>query len=135
LKKGGGSPDAEIAEAPGLNVLETEFIAGLMDHLQAVAAFTLPTMASYERLMDGAWAGGTYICWAVENRFNFLTFADNREAPVRACFSGNPRKHNFEIKCLDGTANPYLALSAILAAGLLGVKSSSPLKMKACQGT
>ena len=56
LKKSSASPDAEIDVAPGLNVLETEFIAGLMDHLQAVGAFSMPTMASYERLMDGAWA-------------------------------------------------------------------------------
>jgi glutamine synthetase len=56
LKKSTTSPDAQIEEAPGLSVLETEFIAGLMDHLQAAAAFIMPTMASYERLMDGAWA-------------------------------------------------------------------------------
>lgn len=63
-----------------------------------------------------------------------LFVSDNREAPVRACFSGSPRNYNFEIKCVDGTSNPYLALSAILAAGMLGVKNSSPLTMKACQG-
>lgn len=56
LKNSSVSPDAEIEGAPGLNILETEFIAGLMDHLQAIAAFTMPTIASYERLMDGAWA-------------------------------------------------------------------------------
>jgi glutamine synthetase len=56
LKKSSASPDAGIAGVPGLNVLETEFIAGLLDHLQALAAFVMPTMASYERLMDGAWA-------------------------------------------------------------------------------
>jgi hypothetical protein len=58
----------------------------------------------------------------------------SREAPVRACFSGTPRNYNFEIKAIDGTANPYLALSAILAAGMLGVKSSSPLIVKSCLG-
>ena len=56
LKRGIPSPDAKIEDAPGLNVLETEFIAGLMDHLQAVSAFVMPTFASYERLTDGAWA-------------------------------------------------------------------------------
>jgi len=56
LKRSSSSPDANIPDVPGINVLETEFIAGLMDHLQAVAAFVMPTMASYERLMDGAWA-------------------------------------------------------------------------------
>lgn len=56
LKKGGGSPDAKIKGAPGVSVLESEFVAGLLDHLQAVAAFVMPTAASYERLIDGAWA-------------------------------------------------------------------------------
>ena len=58
----------------------------------------------------------------------------SREAPVRACFSDTPRNYNFEIKAIDGTANPYLALSAILAAGMLGVKSSSSLGVKSCLG-
>jgi Glutamine synthetase, catalytic domain len=53
---------------------------------------------------------------------------------VRACFSGDPRKYNFEVKCLDGTANPYFAVASILAAGMLGVKASSPLKTQACLG-
>jgi glutamine synthetase len=56
LKQDTPSLDAKIEEAPGLNILETEFIAGLMNHLQAISAFVMPTMASYERLMDGAWA-------------------------------------------------------------------------------
>jgi glutamine synthetase len=56
LKQGTPSLDAKIEEAPDLNILETEFIAGLMNHLQAISAFVMPTMASYERLMDGAWA-------------------------------------------------------------------------------
>ena len=58
----------------------------------------------------------------------------SREAPVRACFSGTPRNYNFEIKAIDGTANPYLALSAILAAGMLGIKASLSLKVKSCIG-
>ena len=56
LKRGTPSPAANVQDVPGLNVLETEFIAGLMDHLQAVSAFVMPTFASYQRLMDGAWA-------------------------------------------------------------------------------
>jgi len=56
LKNRAGSPSANIVGAPGLSVLETQFIAGVLEHLQAVAAFVMPTMASYERLVDGAWA-------------------------------------------------------------------------------
>ncbi len=42
---------------------------------------------------------------------------DNREAPVRLCASGGPNSQNWEFKALDATANPYLALTAILLAG------------------
>lgn len=57
-----------------------------------------------------------------------------REAPVRACFGGEPRSYNFEIKSVDGTSNPYLALSGILAAGMMGIEKSTPLSMKRCSG-
>ena len=56
VKKGDGSLDANVPEAPGLNIVESEFLSGLMDHLQAVAAFTMPSIGSYERLTDGTWA-------------------------------------------------------------------------------
>jgi hypothetical protein len=56
LKRNTPSPDAEIVEAPGLNVLEARFISGLMDHLQAISAFTMPTFGSYERQVDGVWS-------------------------------------------------------------------------------
>lgn len=136
LKKGSGSPSADLKDVPGLSILEAQFIAGVLDHLQAVAAFVMPTMFSYERLVDGAWAvltpekhskrqGGTHICWGIENR----------EAPVRACPYGDGKEYNFEIKCIDGTANPYLALAAILAAGMIGVKNPYTPAMKPCQGT
>ena len=54
---------------------------------------------------------------------------------MRACPYGDGGQYHFEIKCIDGTANPYLALSAILSAGMIGVKNSYPLRMKPCQGT
>ena len=72
----------------------------------------------------------------MENRYKLLAccILIRREAPVRACFGGDPRSYNFEIKCVDGTSNPYLALSGILAAGMIGVEKSSPLSLKACSG-
>lgn len=58
LKRGNGkgSEDAKVEGVPDLKVLETQFIAGLMDHFQAATAFTMPTFGSYERQVDGAWA-------------------------------------------------------------------------------
>ena len=61
-ESGKGNEDAMVEDVPDLKVLESQFIAGLMEHFQAVTAFTMPTMGSYERQIDGA--------WAVSPRFN-----------------------------------------------------------------
>ncbi len=42
---------------------------------------------------------------------------DNKEAPLRLCTSGGPHTFNFELKALDATANPHLALAAVILAG------------------
>lgn len=60
---------------------------------------------------------------------------ENREAPVRVCPYGTGKQYNFEVKCFDGTANPYLGLAAVLAAGMIGVNSSAKLDVKHCQGS
>jgi glutamine synthetase len=54
--EGKGLEDAKVEGVPDLKVLETQFIAGLMDHFQAATAFIMPTFGSYERQVDGAWA-------------------------------------------------------------------------------
>jgi glutamine synthetase len=74
-------------------------------------------------MVDGVWSGGTYVCWGT----------DNREAPVRLC-NATGLSRNLEIKCIDGTASPYLALAGILAAGLDGIRERKPLTMKDCDG-
>ena len=95
------------------------FYAGVLKHLRAIAAFTYPNEASYERVQDGVWAGGTWVCWGTQNR----------ETPLRRIESSH-----FEIKCIDGLANPYFALAAIIAAGVGGVLDKAPLRMKDCLG-
>lgn len=106
-----------------LNNLEASFISGLLTHLPAITAFTLPTVASYDRMVDGAWSGGTWVAWG----------RDNREAPIRVCGRGAP-DYNFEIKSVDGTACPYLAVAALLAGGLDGVRQQMPLTMHGISG-
>ena len=61
------------------------------------------------------WSGGTYVSWGTENR----------EAAVR--LGGAPGSHRFEIRCVDGTANPYLTLASILAAAIHGLDSGKTL--------
>ncbi|KJZ71111.1 hypothetical protein HIM_09465 [Hirsutella minnesotensis 3608] len=89
------------------------FFAGILRHLRAVAAFTLPLDVSYQRVGPGLWSGGHYVCWGWENR----------EVPLRRISTAR-----FEFKPLCPTANPYVALAALLAAGLDGLRSRLTLE-------
>ncbi|CAL1708626.1 unnamed protein product [Somion occarium] len=110
--------DADLA--PSLNAPERSFLQGVLSHLPAICALTLPTTFSYARVLDGIWSGGTYVCWGT----------DNRETPVRLCGSSSIKSTNrphFEIKSVDGTSSPYLAFAALLGAGAWGVKTGQKL--------
>ncbi len=93
------------------------FYAGVLKHLRAIAAFTYSNAASYERAGDSVWAGGTWVAYG----------SQNREAPLRKI-----EDSHWELKCMDGLANPYLALSAIIGAGLQGILDKEVLTMKDC---
>nr|GAT45763.1 glutamine synthetase guanidokinase [Mycena chlorophos] len=110
--------------ASRLSARESQFLAGLLAHLRAIVAFTLPTPASYKRVGDGLWSGGTYICYGNENR----------EAPIRVTNFNSPNSRNFELRFVDATANPHLALASIIAGGLLAFASQLPLEIKDCSG-
>ncbi|KAF2827406.1 glutamine synthetase/guanido kinase [Ophiobolus disseminans] len=84
------------------------FVGGVLQHLPALCAFCLPDESSYQRVVDDEWTGGRYVAWGTQNR----------EVPLRRITDGR-----WEIRCLDGLANPYFALAAIIAAGLLGLQS------------
>jgi glutamine synthetase len=93
------------------------FYAGVLAHLRAIAAFTYSSAASYERVVDGVWAGGTYISWG----------GQNRETPLRKIAGSH-----WEVKCMDGIANPYLALAAVVSAGVMGVREGRELAWRDC---
>ncbi len=93
------------------------FVGGILEHLPALAAICCPTVNSYRRLQPHAWASA-FICWGF----------DNREAAVRvpSPFWGREQATtNLELKIVDNTCNPYLALGAIIAAGLDGIARAS----------
>ncbi|KXT14015.1 hypothetical protein AC579_8845 [Pseudocercospora musae] len=92
-------------------------ISSILTHLPALCAITMPQPISYNRVVDDSWTGGTWVAWGTQNR----------EVPLRRV-----TPNRWEIRCVDGTANMYLALSAILAAGLSGVQQQIPLAMKDC---
>lgn len=92
--------------------------------MSSICAFTLPNVTSYNRMQEHCWAG-CYVCWGI----------DNREASVRLAYApGATRKYRFEVKSVDGTANPYLAVSAIIVAGLDGIRRNLHLEQKEMTG-
>ncbi len=98
----------------GLSRLGLAFVAGVLKHLPALLALTCPSVNSYSRLAPNKWSSA-YTCWG----------SDNREAAVRvpSPFRGRVEAStNVEIKPVDASANPYLALGAIVAAGLDGMQ-------------
>ncbi|KAF2018495.1 extracellular developmental signal biosynthesis protein FluG [Aaosphaeria arxii CBS 175.79] len=84
------------------------FVGGVLAHLPAICAFTLPEAESYGRVRDDSWTGGTWLAWGTQNR----------ETPLRRVEPGR-----WEVRCLDGFANMYLAIAAILGGGILGLRS------------
>lgn len=97
----------------GLSQLARQFVAGILSHLPALLAITCPSVNSYRRLAPNMWSSA-YTVWG----------PDNREAAVRVAspFAGRVEAStNIEVKAVDGSANPYLALGAIVAAGLDGI--------------
>jgi glutamine synthetase len=108
--------DKCISEDPrqpyGIGRETRAFVAGVLDHLPALAALTIPSKNSYRRIRPHFWAGA-FRAWGHQNR----------EAAVRACSSPDgSRATRFELKTADATANPYLALGALIAAGLDGLQ-------------
>lgn len=93
------------------------FLAGVLEHLPAILAFTLPLEESYARVMAGIWAGGEYVTWGTQNR----------EAPLRKIEDGH-----WEMKTVDGIGNMYFSMAAVLAAGLYGVRVNLNLEHKDC---
>lgn len=110
--------------AEKMSPFEVSFLASILNNLPALTALTLPIPASYKRMVDGAWSGGTYINWGTENR----------ESPVRLTNATSATSRNFELRFVDGTANPYLALAGILGVGFAGIRDKVDLTVQDCPG-
>jgi glutamine synthetase len=96
-----------------LSRLGYQFCAGLMKHAKALAAFTNPLVNSYKRLVRAAPNSGA--TWAPV----YVTYGgSNRTQMVRI-----PGGGRIENRVVDGAANPYLATTALLAAGLDGIRN------------
>ena len=90
------------------------FLAGILDALPALCAIGAPSVASYIRLVPSHWAG-CFQCWGRENREAALRF-------VTGMIGHREQAANAEVKCFDGSANPYLVVGCLIACGLDGVE-------------
>lgn len=97
-----------------LSTVAKQFIAGLLSHMPALVSLTCPSVNSYRRLEPKCWSSA-YTSWGL----------DNREAAIRVpslYWDSEKESCNLEIKCVDNTINPYLAMAAIIACGLDGIR-------------
>jgi len=98
------------------------YIAGQLFCLPHILPMIAPTINSYKRLVEGAWAPTT-VTWGI----------DNRTTALRA-LPGSKKASRLETRIVGSDTNPYLALSACLASGLYGVKNKMKLQQPATNG-
>jgi glutamine synthetase len=99
-------PDARF----NMSGTQAQFMAGVQRYLPEFFAMFAPTVNSYTRLVPGYWAP-LAAAWGVENRTTALRL-----------IPGSPKSQRIEVRIGSADANPYLALSAALGAGLLGIE-------------
>jgi glutamine synthetase len=103
---------ADEAGVDGLSQTARAFMAGILQHLPALMALTTPSPNSYRRIRPHCWSGA-FRAWGLDNREAALRIPSN-PAP--------PSPTHVELKTVDASANPHLALAAVIAAGLDGVR-------------
>ena len=107
----------------GISTLMESYIAGQLHCLPHILPMYAPTINSYKRLVEGAWAPTT-ITWAFDNRTTALrVLADNANST------------RLETRVVGSDANPYLAMAACLASGLYGIRKKLKLKTAATTGS
>ncbi|HWN67973.1 MAG TPA: glutamine synthetase family protein [Haliangium sp.] len=113
-----GNPVMRDESRPGaLSEHAGQFCAGIVRHMPGLMALTAPSPLSYLRLQPHHWSAA-YACLGERNREAGL-----RICPVATLGGGDAAKQmNVELRATDATANPYLALAALITAGLAGLK-------------
>jgi glutamine synthetase len=89
------------------------FIGGVLNHASSLAAIVAPTTNSYQRMVPG-FEAPVYVAWAKGNRSAVIRVPVNER--------NNFKSKRIEFRAPDPSSNPYLAFSAIIAAGLDGIK-------------
>lgn len=115
-----GRPLFYDAEQPGsLSALGASFAAGVLAHAGALSALSAPSPVSAERLRPHHWSAGA-ACLGEQNREALL-----RIPPLHAGAEAAAQMR-LEYRGADASANPHLALGAIVRAGLEGVEAELP---------
>lgn len=107
-----GKENAFYDEQTELGLSETamQFMAGVLEHVQGFTAVTNPTVNSYKRLVPG-YEAPCYVAWSARNRSPLIRIPSSRGVSTR-----------IEVRSVDPSANPYLAMAVILQAGLEGIR-------------
>lgn len=93
-----------------LSQIAYHFMAGLLEHARAFTAVCNPTVNSYKRLVPG-FEAPVYVAWSGHNRSPLIRIPEARGLSTR-----------LELRSVDPTANPYLAMAVLLEAGLDGIR-------------
>lgn len=109
-------------DARHMSALMKSYLAGQLYCLPHLLPMVAPTVNSYKRLVEGAWAPTT-LTWGV----------DNRTVALRA-LPGSRKATRLETRVVGSDCNPYLAMAACLAAGLYGIQNKMELKQPATVG-
>ncbi|HKO78854.1 MAG TPA: glutamine synthetase family protein [Chitinophagaceae bacterium] len=107
----------------GISPLMESYIAGQLYCLPYILPMYAPTINSYKRLVEGAWAPTT-LTWAMDNRTTALRV-----------LAGGTNSTRLETRVVGSDSNPYLAMAACLASGLYGIKNKLKLKTLATKGS
>ncbi|NCU17141.1 type I glutamate--ammonia ligase [Pallidibacillus pasinlerensis] len=100
-------PDGELQ----LSDLAYQFMAGIIKHAPGYTAITNPIVNSYKRLVPG-YEAPVYVAWSAKNRSPLVRIPTSRGPSTRV-----------ELRSVDPSANPYLAMAVLLKAGLEGIKN------------
>ncbi|WP_121355527.1 glutamine synthetase family protein [Flavisolibacter nicotianae] len=109
-------------DANGISTAMRQYIAGQLFCLPHILPLFAPTINSYKRLVEGAWAPTT-LTWGF----------DNRTVALRV-LPGNKKACRLETRVVGADVNPYLAMAGCLGAGLYGIKNGLDLKQPATSG-
>jgi glutamine synthetase len=110
-------------DTENMSELLKHYIAGQLYCLPYILPMYAPTVNSYKRYVEGAWASTT-VSWGIENRTTALRVINH-----------TPEGTRLETRVPGADANPYLSLAASLASGLYGIKNKLALNLPATKGS